>query len=81
MRLKFNRLMNNCYFLELGDKIILISYESIIGVIIGDVMYIDERYIKFSKTTTKHINLFRRELYNNICVSVNSEYFNKLVKN
>lgn len=78
---KFNKLMNNCYYMELGDKTLLISYESIIGVVRGDVIYINERYIKFSRTTSKHINLFKREFYYNLVVSVNEEYFYKLVNN
>lgn len=79
MSLKFNRLMNNCYYLEMGTKTILISYESIVGVYKGDILYINERFLGFSKTTSKHLNLFRREFFYNIEVSVNEEYFYKLV--
>jgi len=60
--LKFNKLKNNCYFIEINNIIVLISYESIIGFIYNDILYISEYYIKYSKTTTNHINLFKNNL-------------------
>lgn len=60
--MKFNKLYNNCYFLEINNNVILISYESIIGIIKNDILYLNEHYLNYSKTTTKHINLFRKNL-------------------
>ena len=58
--MKFKKIYNNCYYLRIEDKIILISYESIIGVIKYNSMFISQDFIKYSKTTSKHINLFKK---------------------
>ena len=78
--LKFDKLYNNCYYLQIGKKIILISYESIIGVISNDILYLYDYYIGYSKTTSKHINLFRKNLiYSNEIIIKDDDVFNKIV--
>lgn len=79
--MKFNKLLNNCFFLELGSKIVLISYESIIGVIVEGVLYISEYYIGYSKTTSKHLNNFRKNLKFNNEVIIDNNQLYKLVNN
>jgi len=81
MSLKFNQLKNNCYYLEMGNKIVLISYESIIGVIIDDILYLSDFYIGYSKTTSRHINLFKNNLFFVSEIIVNNEELYKLVNN
>lgn len=62
MSIKFNQLKSNCYYVEIENIVLLISYESIIGFIYNDILYLNEYYIKYSKTTSRHINLFKQNL-------------------
>ena len=77
MSIKFNQLKNNCYFVEIENITLLISYESIIGFIYNkDILYLNEYYIKYSKTTSRHINLFKQNLiYNTEKIITNNDMY------
>ena len=61
--MEFKKIYNNCYYLNTGNQILLISYESIIGTIKDNILYLSEYYLKYSRTTSKHINLLKKSLY------------------
>jgi len=77
--MKFNKLNQNCFYLEIGNKVILISYESIIGLIENNILYISEHYLNFSNTTNKHISLFKQNLNYENEIIINNEQLYKLV--
>lgn len=59
--MEFKRIKTNCNYFKIGGKIFLFSYDSVIGIIINEVLYLSEPFLKRSRTTSKHINLFRNE--------------------
>lgn len=81
MKLKFNKLKENCYFLEISNITYLISYESVIGVISENILYLNERFLKRSKTTSRHRNLLKDNLSFNNEIVLNEIDFINLVKN
>ena len=63
MKLKFNKIVNNCYYMEINDICICISYESIVGFYDkrNNNFFVSEFYKNYSKTTTRHIKHFENE--------------------
>lgn len=47
--------------IRMGDKIMFFSYETIVGLRIGEEVYYTEK--KFSKTTSTHLNKWLASVY------------------
>ena len=87
--LKFNRIKNNCFYIEINNICICISYESLIGFYdkSNDLLFISEYYKKYSKTTTNHIKQFQKEFFiqnvnyidNDLFYNIMSEISNKSI--
>lgn len=51
----------NQFIIHTPNAIIFQSYRSIIAIILNGELYIDNYYINYSKTTSKHLYLFIRD--------------------
>ena len=79
MKLKFNKIKNNCYYIEINNICICVSYESIIGFYDKkeNFLFISEFYKNYSKTTKKHINYFKNEFFSDI-IYINNDLLEKI---
>lgn len=66
--------------LSIVNNCIVKCYESLIGLISSDELLINEDYIGYSSTTTKHINYVGREYGLTIRI-VNKSEFENLINN
>ena len=57
---------NSCKLVKFTNKYIIYSYDTIIGVIIDNDIYISNKY--YSPTTSKYTNILKRSIYNKIYV-------------
>ena len=57
---------NSCKLVKLTNKYIIYSYDTIIGVIIDNDIYISNKY--YSRTTSKYTNILKSSKYNKIYV-------------
>lgn len=48
----------NQFIIEMGDKIVFQSYDSIIAEVSKGVIYLDPVYYNYSKTTSKYLYMF-----------------------
>ena len=57
---------NSCKLVKFTNKYIIYSYDTIIGVIIDNDIYISNKY--YSSTTSKYTNILKSSKYNKIYV-------------
>ena len=57
---------NSCKLVKFTNKYIIYSYDTIIGVIIDNDIYISNKY--YSPTTSKYTNILKRSIYNKIYI-------------
>lgn len=57
---------NSCKLVKFTNKYIIYSYDTIIGVIIDNDIYISNKY--YSPTTSKYTNILKSSKYNKIYV-------------
>lgn len=58
---------NSCKLVKFTNKYIIYSYDTIIGVIIDNDIYISNKY--YSPTTSKYTNILKRSIYNKIYIN------------
>lgn len=61
--------------ISIGNKILLQSYNTIVAAKINGICYKTEQY--YSKTTSKHINIFLNESHT---IEKNQDFFNNLLE-
>ena len=59
--MKIQKLANNQFYYNDGDKIVFQSYDSIICKIENGQTYLDKKFWDYSKTTGKYRNIFLGE--------------------
>lgn len=57
---------NSCKMVKLNNKYIIYSYETIIGVIKDNTIYINTIY--FSRTTSKYTNILKRSRFEKVYI-------------
>ena len=81
--LEFKPIKNNCMIISNNylNCSILVSYESIVAIYDNDnnIILINESYYKYSKTTSKHINMFADNFNTNNKKVIDNKAFESIV--
>lgn len=81
--LEFKPIKNNCMIISNNylECSILVSYESIVAIYDNNnnIIIINESYYKYSKTTSKHINMFADNFNTNNKIVIDNNTFESIV--
>ena len=73
---------NKLTLVNLNNKVTLVySYTSLIGIIYKSRFIINEYYINYSVTTSKHISFIKHDLYYKEVITCTNKTFNNIIDN